>query len=350
MGRDGRSTDLYERLVAAADGIYGGSRPGTRALHAKGAWCEGTFTASPAAAEPVDRVPPPRRAGCRPDPLLERPGRPRGRRRRARGARVRGQAARRRRAGDRHPRHDHARVRHPHPRGVPRAARAAPARSRDRPARLREARRLPRRPPRGADRDPGHRRRRAAGQLRHRRLLLASHVLPRRRRRRAQPGPLPLDPRGGGAAAGGRRRQGAGPRLPLRGPGRAASPATARSPSSCASSARTPTTRSTTRPRCGPTSASSSTPAGSRSPRLVDDPERDGHIDVFDPLRDHRRASSPPTTRSCTRAAAPTRSPPTGAGAGRRARCPSSLSRGRPPGLQALLALRDHRGRRRHGR
>jgi catalase len=42
--------DLYERLVAAADGIYGGSRPGTRALHAKGAWCEGTFTASPPAA------------------------------------------------------------------------------------------------------------------------------------------------------------------------------------------------------------------------------------------------------------------------------------------------------------
>ena len=43
--------DLYERLIAAADGIYGGSRDGTRALHAKGAWCEGTFTASPAAAE-----------------------------------------------------------------------------------------------------------------------------------------------------------------------------------------------------------------------------------------------------------------------------------------------------------
>lgn len=43
--------DLYERLVAAADGIYGGSRPGTRALHAKGAWCEGTFTAAPAAAD-----------------------------------------------------------------------------------------------------------------------------------------------------------------------------------------------------------------------------------------------------------------------------------------------------------
>ena len=42
--------DLYERLVAAADAISGGSRPGTRALHAKGAWCEGTFTATPEAA------------------------------------------------------------------------------------------------------------------------------------------------------------------------------------------------------------------------------------------------------------------------------------------------------------
>jgi catalase len=44
-------TDLYERLIAAADDISGGSRQGTRALHAKGAWCEGTFTATPAAAE-----------------------------------------------------------------------------------------------------------------------------------------------------------------------------------------------------------------------------------------------------------------------------------------------------------
>ncbi len=43
-------TDLYERLIAAADGIYGGSRPGSRALHAKGAWCEGTFTATAEAA------------------------------------------------------------------------------------------------------------------------------------------------------------------------------------------------------------------------------------------------------------------------------------------------------------
>jgi catalase len=43
-------TDLYERLIAAADGLYGGGRPGTRALHAKGAWCEGTFIATPQAA------------------------------------------------------------------------------------------------------------------------------------------------------------------------------------------------------------------------------------------------------------------------------------------------------------
>ncbi|MET0750581.1 MAG: catalase family peroxidase [Solirubrobacterales bacterium] len=42
--------DLYEELVAAADDIYGGARPGTRALHAKGAWCEGIFTATPEAA------------------------------------------------------------------------------------------------------------------------------------------------------------------------------------------------------------------------------------------------------------------------------------------------------------
>lgn len=44
-------TDLYEQIIAAADGIYGGPRDGTRALHAKGAWCEGAFTATPAAAE-----------------------------------------------------------------------------------------------------------------------------------------------------------------------------------------------------------------------------------------------------------------------------------------------------------
>ncbi len=42
--------DLYEQLISAADDLYGGSREGNRALHAKGAWCEGTFTATPEAA------------------------------------------------------------------------------------------------------------------------------------------------------------------------------------------------------------------------------------------------------------------------------------------------------------
>jgi catalase len=37
--------DLYERIVDAANEVYG-SHPRTRALHAKGTWCEGSFTAS----------------------------------------------------------------------------------------------------------------------------------------------------------------------------------------------------------------------------------------------------------------------------------------------------------------
>ena len=40
--------DLYEQLVEAMHGIYG-AHPGRRALHAKGTWCEGTFTALPEA-------------------------------------------------------------------------------------------------------------------------------------------------------------------------------------------------------------------------------------------------------------------------------------------------------------
>ena len=37
--------DLYERIVDAANAVYG-SHARSRALHAKGTWCEGTFTAS----------------------------------------------------------------------------------------------------------------------------------------------------------------------------------------------------------------------------------------------------------------------------------------------------------------
>jgi catalase len=42
--------DLYERIVDAANAVYG-SHPGRRALHAKGSWARGTFTATAEAAE-----------------------------------------------------------------------------------------------------------------------------------------------------------------------------------------------------------------------------------------------------------------------------------------------------------
>jgi catalase len=45
----GASEDLYEQLVDAANAIYG-VHPHVRALHSKGTWCEGTFTATPEAA------------------------------------------------------------------------------------------------------------------------------------------------------------------------------------------------------------------------------------------------------------------------------------------------------------
>lgn len=42
--------DLYARIIAAADPIYGGPHPGARALHAKGTWARGVFTATGEAA------------------------------------------------------------------------------------------------------------------------------------------------------------------------------------------------------------------------------------------------------------------------------------------------------------
>jgi catalase len=47
--------DLHTRLVEAANAVFG-SHPGHRALHAKGIWCEGTFTATPEAAR-LSRAP-----------------------------------------------------------------------------------------------------------------------------------------------------------------------------------------------------------------------------------------------------------------------------------------------------
>jgi len=42
--------DLYEQIVDAANALYG-THDGSRALHAKGTWCAGTFTAMPEATE-----------------------------------------------------------------------------------------------------------------------------------------------------------------------------------------------------------------------------------------------------------------------------------------------------------
>ena len=42
--------DLYEQIIAAADADLRRPPPGTRALHAKGTWARGTFTATPEAA------------------------------------------------------------------------------------------------------------------------------------------------------------------------------------------------------------------------------------------------------------------------------------------------------------
>jgi catalase len=41
--------DIYEQIIASADAVYGGAQPGARALHAKGTWALGTFTATPEA-------------------------------------------------------------------------------------------------------------------------------------------------------------------------------------------------------------------------------------------------------------------------------------------------------------
>ena len=81
--------------------------------------------------------------------------------------------------------------------------------------------------------------------------------------------------------------------------------------------------------------------------RLVDDPERDGHIDVFDPTRlvDGVEPSDDPILHARRR---PTRSPPIAAGIARRPGCTDLVST--PPGLQALPQVRDRRRLRRRGR
>ena len=277
--------DLYEQLIAAADGIYGGvpARPSRPAR-------EGRLVRGHVHRDPGGRRPSRARfisAGepvARPGPLLQRTRRPRGRRRRARGARVRGQAARLRRRGDRHPGDHDARLPHQDRGGLPRAARAAPPDPETGQPDFEKLGAFLAAHPEAQTAIQG---RIGVGPLASfatARLLLAAHLLARRCRRRADGGALALAARGRRAAA--RRRRGEGPR------------------------SRLPTTRTCASGLARGTTAfgSSSAPARSDDPlddptalwpddrelvdrrpardqRRVDDPERDDHIDVFDPLR-----------------------------------------------------------------
>ena len=123
--------DLYEQLVDAANAIYG-SHPHRRALHAKGTWCEGSFTATPEAAQLCraahfqgDPVPALIRfSNGSGDPESHDAGRE------ARGMAVK---LRPENGDETDILADHQpRLRHPDPGGVPRAAAPPPARPRDR--------------------------------------------------------------------------------------------------------------------------------------------------------------------------------------------------------------------------
>ena len=297
--------DLYEQLDRGGRRDLRRRTAGTRALHAKGAWCEGTFTATPEAAalsQPRFHL-----AG-EPVAALVRfsnaPRRSRGRT--TASARPRGFAVKLR-GGDGEEADILATTTpafvDPYPGGLPRAARAAPARPGDRPARLREARRFLGRPPRGADRDPGHDRGRAAGELRHRpsttRRTPSASSTPRASARRSGCAGSPTRASSGfdddeakargrdylyedlERAARGRRRDRLRAALPARG---------------------ATTTRSTMRPRSGPTSASWSPRAGSRSPRASTTPSATA-TSTSSTRCGSPTASSLRATRSCTRVA-----------------------------------------------
>ena len=277
--------DLYEQLIAAADGIYGGPRDGIRALHAKGAWCEGTFTASPEAGELSRAFIFSGRARSRPSsasptaPAIRRPPTSSARRVASRSSCAVPAA---RSTTSSRPARRPSSTRTPEE-FLELLAAAAPG-PRDGPTRLREARRLPRRPSGGADGGAGDGRRRPAGELRHRRVLLAAHLLPRRRGRAIADR---------SATAGSRR------------PGRSASPTTRHrraDATTCTRSSRERLAAGTI--GFGSPSRSRRTTTPSTIPRrrwpddrelvdagrleitaVVHDPERDDHIDVFDPLR-----------------------------------------------------------------
>ena len=268
--------DLYEQLVEAMNAITGLTRAGA-ALHAKGTWCAGTFTPTPEAAR-LPRRPPPGRAGPRSirfskasgDPDAHDASRERTGWRSSSGPPTR-------RVG--HPWRRH-RLRRPNPGGVPRASPSAQARPRDGPARHGEARRVPRRHPEAQPAIQSTIGGEPAASLAEL-AYFTPHAF-------ALVDPTASGP--GSAGAGGPRRARphprrrgprARPRLPERGarrpaggrPGRhgAAAPARRRG-----------------RPADDPTAIwpdeRESVVAGRLElTEIADDPERDGHIEVFDP-------------------------------------------------------------------
>ena len=145
-------------------------------------------------------------------------------------------------------------------------------------------------------------------------LLLAAHLQARRRRRRRGPGPLPLAARRAGEQHISRRRgAGARARLPARRARRAArlGPVAFELPP--------PAARREGDPIDDPTALwpddREQVVAGTLEvERVVDDPERDGHIDVFDPtgvVDGIEPSDDPILPRARPR---PTRCPPTGGG------------------------------------
>ena len=180
---------------------------------------------------------------------------------------------------------DHPGVRRPHARGLPRAAAAAPPRPRDGPAGHGEARRLPRRPPRGADR---RRRRRSAPSR-----PPASRPSPTTPLTPSSSSPRTA-PRPGSGTAGAPRP--ARRRLPddeARDRGRdylcdelderlRDGPGALRAPPPDPRGRRSPRRSHRGLAR---RARAASRPGASRSPGSVDDPECDEHIDVFDPTR-----------------------------------------------------------------
>ena len=156
---------IPEQIVDAIHDI-GGRHDGTRAVHAKGVVCAGTFTATPEGGLAHTRGAHAGRASPRDGAVLERRRRP-GHARPREGRPRPGREALPRRRHPHRPGRDHASALLRQERGrLPRVHAGAQARPRDGAARHGEDRRLPRGTPRGAARDPARALAARPGQLR----------------------------------------------------------------------------------------------------------------------------------------------------------------------------------------